>query len=134
MSKVTLDVADVARIEIHRHRIRAGIEDRHASLSLDVILPFVRVWMPVHLAHTAGTNGYQRGCDPGCDGEVATVGDPLVAAPGFSRRCGRCKAKDKGMRRSAPVLADCCSVRCQIAGQGALEDPEILQRDLGECL
>ena len=31
-------------------------------------------------------------------------------------------------------FADCSAVCCQIAGQGTLKDPEILQRDLCECL
>src|SRR5215510_7802485 len=38
------------------------------------------------------------------------------------------------MRWNAPGFADRSTVRCQIAGQGTLEDPEVLQRDLGECL
>ena len=29
MAKVGLDVADVARLEVIRHRVRAGVEDRH---------------------------------------------------------------------------------------------------------
>src|SRR6476660_2908887 len=38
------------------------------------------------------------------------------------------------MRRSVRVLAGCGAVRGQIAGQGALEDPEILQWNLGKRL
>src|ERR1700730_12259886 len=38
------------------------------------------------------------------------------------------------MGGNAPGLAYCCSVRCQVARQLALEDPEILQRYLGESL
>src|SRR5258705_13166467 len=38
------------------------------------------------------------------------------------------------MRRSVRVPAGCGAVRGQIAGQGALEDPEILQWNLGERL
>src|SRR5271167_284978 len=38
------------------------------------------------------------------------------------------------MRWNAGVFADRGAVRCQIAGQRTLEDPEVLQRNLGEGL
>ena len=65
MPEVFLDVTDVSGIEIHRHRIRAGIEHRHLCFALDIILPFVGVRMPVHLANAARTNRHQRGRNPG---------------------------------------------------------------------
>src|SRR6266404_905316 len=38
MSEIAPDVADVSGIEVHRHRIGAGIEHRHACLALDIVL------------------------------------------------------------------------------------------------
>jgi hypothetical protein len=83
MTEVCRDVTDVAGVEIVRHRIRPGIEHRHLRRPFDVILPFVRVRMPVHLAHAARMDGDERRRDRGRSLEIVAVGDLSHAAFGL---------------------------------------------------
>src|SRR5580700_5786467 len=131
VSEVLLDVADVARVEVHGDGVRAGVEDRHLPFALDPVLPFIGVGMPVHLPQAAGTHRDQRGSDGRGNREVAAVGNVYRAALGLARGGSRSKREGEGVRRRA-LSADRVAVRREIAGLLALEDVEIAQRDVLE--
>jgi hypothetical protein len=55
--------ADVAGPVIEGPRLAFGSEDRHAAFALDVVLPLVRIRMPVQFAQSARVQFDQRGGD-----------------------------------------------------------------------
>jgi hypothetical protein len=53
--------ADIVRIKIHGPRSRSSGGNRHAPFPLDVVLPLVRVGMPMNLPQSTGFQRYLRG-------------------------------------------------------------------------
>src|SRR6185369_8720365 len=115
VSEVLLDVADVACTEVHRYSVRAGVEDRHLSLALDPVLPFVGVGMPVHLPQSSWAHRYQRGGDRGRNNEVAAVGNMHGASLGLARRGSRSEREGERMRRCTASTYR-SAIRGQVAG------------------
>src|SRR5580658_7346939 len=66
-----LDVADVARFEIHRSGASSRRKYSHAPFAADVELPLIRIRMPVQFAHTARFYRDNRGGDGGGNLEAA---------------------------------------------------------------
>src|SRR5580658_4839236 len=60
VTKRLLDVADVAGMEVRGHRLRPGVEDGYASFSLQPVIPFVGVRMPMHLSQAARFDRHHR--------------------------------------------------------------------------
>ena len=126
--EVPLDIADVARVEIHRDSIRARVEHRHGAFALNPVLPFVGVGVPVHFAQGTGMDRQQRGGYRRGDGEVSAVGDAHYPASRLSRRGHR--SEREGERVGWSVFsAHRCPVRGEIARHLALKYPEIVQRN-----
>src|SRR6478735_2382535 len=78
MPEVLLDVADVARVEVHGDGVGAGVEHRHLPFALDPVLPFIGVGVPVHLAQSTRAYRYECGGAP----------FPLTACWGAARSPG----------------------------------------------
>jgi hypothetical protein len=76
-------VADISGLEIERARLTGCAEHAHAGLTLDIILPFIGVGMPMQFSHPAGINFDQRRGDRGGNGKHAGVGDPYRSALGL---------------------------------------------------
>jgi hypothetical protein len=94
MAEVSLHVTDVSGLEILRHHLRPGVEHRHRRLSGDVILPFIRIRVPMHFAQAAGVYGDQGRGDGLRRLEIAAVGDARLAAGGLAggRHAGELEA------------------------------------------
>src|SRR5207302_4182920 len=54
-----LHVSDVSLLKIHCPLSVPRRDHCHSSLATDVVLPFVRVWMPVQFPQSSGMNGDQ---------------------------------------------------------------------------
>ena len=60
-----LDIANIARFEIHRTSAASRGEDGHSSLPAHEVLPLVGIWMPVQFADPARMHSHDRRRD-GC--------------------------------------------------------------------
>src|ERR1700733_3228017 len=129
MSEVAFDITNVASGEIHSERVRAGVEYRHAPLALDIVLPLVRIRVPVHLAHSARSNSNEGRGYRGRDLEICAVGDLDGSGIGRSGGPRGLKRENKWMGRSRRVLLNCRAVRRQVTWNRTLEDPEIVKRN-----
>lgn len=67
------DIPNVAGLEIERLRRFGRAEDGHTCLSLEVIVPFVRSWVPVDFTHRARVDGNKGGSEVVGDGEGGRV-------------------------------------------------------------
>src|ERR1700731_5016044 len=79
------DITDVASLEIERPRLAGSPEHAHASLPFDVILPFVGVGVPMHLALPTRINLNQRRGGRGVDREIPGITDPHRSAARVDR-------------------------------------------------
>jgi hypothetical protein len=66
-------------------RLTGRAEHAHARLTLDVILPFVGVGVPMHLAHSAGIDLDERRGDRGGNRKRAGIANPHRSALGLDR-------------------------------------------------
>ena len=132
VAEALLDVADVAGVEVGGDRGRAGVEHGHPAAALEIVLPLVGVGVPVHGAERPGLDRDQAGGHGLGDAEVAAVGD-LHRATGVGA-VGRGAGQVEDERELGPARP------CPGGGLGllkrardlALEDPAIVQRDVGE--
>jgi hypothetical protein len=88
VSEISFDVADVAGSEVHRQRFGTRIEDSHAAFALDIVLPLVGVWVPMHLPYASRWNGDQGCRHSGGNVEIGTVGNADRAIARFPGRTG----------------------------------------------
>src|SRR5712671_5244572 len=75
MAEVGLDVANVAGVEIVRHRSWPGVKHRHLRRPFDIVLPLVGVRMPVHLTHAPWMDSDECRGDGGGSLEIMAVSD-----------------------------------------------------------
>ena len=78
----SLNVSHIALMEIHRPRVPARCEYRHAPRALHVVLPLVLIRMPVQLAQTAWFQGHDR-CRNIGGWKVFRVNDLYLAPLGY---------------------------------------------------
>ena len=134
MAKAFLHVADIARKKIRRRGFRPGIEDRHPPLALDVVLPLIRIRVPMHFPYAArlyrdharrqpsSTHGNSCYPQPGSAAGVRPV--RLHIRETVDERIGR-----RTRRRGNRLL-----VGRKRPGNFALENPALLQRDILESI
>jgi hypothetical protein len=80
------NVACVARAEVEGSGGILRSKHRHSPRSGQIVLPFIRVGMPVDLPHGLRSDFHDRRGDLGRDGEISCVGDanrPTRAFVGF---------------------------------------------------
>src|ERR1700730_10474890 len=73
-----------ARLEVLGHRARPDVEHRHFALAGNVILPLVRVGMPMHLTQAARMHDHERGRNGERRLEIAAVSDAYFATRGLA--------------------------------------------------
>src|SRR5207248_907039 len=78
-------IADVASLIVECARLTRGAEHAHPGLPLDIILPFVGVWMPMKLPHPPRINFDERCCNCKGYGKHPGIGDPDPSALCFDR-------------------------------------------------
>src|SRR3954453_21435559 len=108
MRQRLLDVAHIAGFEVHGASAAAGAEYRHSRLTADVVLPLIRVGMPVELTHTAGVDSYDCDRDGRRNFEHARIDDAHLSSArrfrgavftGSKRELARRRAERSGGRR-----------------------------------
>ncbi len=127
-----LHIADIAGLEVLGHDLRTGVEHRHRALPGDVILPFVGIGMPMHLAQGAGMERHQRRGDGLRRLEIAAVGDACLTAGGLA---GRRHAAELERRRDRHLAGGAGRLRLvgrERARHLTLEDVEVVQGDVFE--
>jgi hypothetical protein len=125
--------ADVAGREVHRVGVGTRVEHGHPPRSFQVVLPLVRVGVPVQLTHPTGLDRRQSGGDGRGGGEVGAVGDLDLSAAVLVHGRGLPETED---HRFGPSLLHAGGelVGFEVAGDLSGEDPEIVERDVGEHL
>src|SRR4051794_36374116 len=98
MSIVPPDVTYVAGVEIHCEHIGSRIEHPHAPFALDVILPFVRIWMPMHLPQRAGPHRNKRCSNGHGNLEIVAVGELHLSAFRVADWCRRSERERERVR------------------------------------
>ena len=57
MGNRLLHVTHIARFEVHRSSTNARLDNGHHAFAADVVLPLIRILMPMKLPHPAGMYG-----------------------------------------------------------------------------
>ena len=96
VAKGARDEAHVPGVEVRRARLAAVEEHRHAAFALKVVLPFVRVLVPMQFPQAAGFDDDVRRRDGRCNRKVSGVDDPDLARPGLERRGHRVHREVEG--------------------------------------
>ena len=128
-----LDVADVARFEIHGAGAAPGGKNSHAALSGVEVLPLVGIWVPMKFANSTGLDRYDRGASRGYF-ECVRVDDadfPAFVALGGRKLHG---AKSKIDRRRAKLSASDAVIFLKRAGNCGLKNEEFLLWHVCESL
>src|SRR5208282_5455066 len=116
-----LDVAHVARLEIHGAGSPSGRKNRHASLPSVKILPFIGIRVPMQLAYAPGLQGHHRGRS--CRYlKRARVDDADLPALVFLRGWMVHGAKRKIYGGSAKLSRGDAAVLLKRSGNGSLKD------------
>src|SRR5882762_8755014 len=130
VAEALLYIADVARAEIVGECSRTRIEYGHSGLTLDVVLPFVGVGVPVELAHAARLDGDERSRNSRGGLEVPAVGDLHHAARGLAHRRQAAHGEDERMRGCAERRSHRLLGVSEWTGIAALENPEVVDRSV----
>ena len=57
MEQSLLDVSDVALLKVYRASFVACVYHGHSPLAVNVVLPLIRIWMPVQFPQPTRMNG-----------------------------------------------------------------------------
>src|SRR5207237_2129942 len=111
-----------SRSVVERARLAGRAEHAHSCLASDVVLPLVRIGMPMQLAHPSWINLHKRGSDR--DGRVKAlrIDDPHGARSGPDRLLLRHVVTESIGDRAGALN----SIRGESAGDGRSKDVELL--------
>jgi hypothetical protein len=126
MTEALRHIANITRHELGGRGVWPGVEHRHLSLALDIVLPLVGIRMPVHFAHAARLDRHHYRCNRQRRVEVAGVGDTDRTAGIVLDRFHVREMEGERVGRHAGGRCDRLLVGIERAGHLALEDPALL--------